>query len=338
MVEDALKGGEVDPTDEFMHEPTDEPQFNESMYFNFVDGSSGFATLVRIGNRVNEGHAEVTVLVYLPGGAAAIHFDRSPIADNLAFETGGLKVEVREPLEHLSLTYSGLAHRLAQGTNLADPKKALGGAPEVPLELQLSYESLIPPYGLSSGGGASGGIEGAEETIATGHYQGPCRVRGTVTLDGERFDVSGLGFRDHSWGPRHWQGPTYWRWISCMCDDENGFVGWTGRIGDSPVKGHGMVLREGVFERLTEVDIASTYGPPPYYPESLRLGLHTDGGVVVATGRVYATVPLRHRRDGQVARLAEVLCEYDFEGKIGFGVAEYHDRMVDGVPAGMSEA
>jgi hypothetical protein len=123
-----------------------------------------------------------------------------------------------------------------------------------------------------------------------------------------------------------------------MCDDENGFVGWTSRIGDSRVKGHGMVLREGVFERLTEVDVTSTYGPPPYYPESLRLGLHTDGGVVVATGRVYATVPLRHRRGGQVARLAEVLCEYDFEGKIGFGVAEYHDLMVDGIPAGMSEA
>ena len=40
-----------------MHEPTDHPQFNESMYFNFVDQTgSGFATLIRMGNRVNEGH------------------------------------------------------------------------------------------------------------------------------------------------------------------------------------------------------------------------------------------------------------------------------------------
>jgi len=188
----------VDAADELMHEPTDDPQFNESMYFNFVDGGSGFATLVRIGNRVNEGHAEVTVLVYLPGGGAAIHFERSPIADNAALDTGGLRVEVRKPLEHLQLTYAGKAHRLDHGTDLADPKTALGAAPELPLELDLAYESLIDLYGLSSGEGAGGGIEGGESTIATGHYQGPCRVHGTITLGGERFEVSGLGFRDHS--------------------------------------------------------------------------------------------------------------------------------------------
>ena len=60
-----------DVTDEYMHEPTDHPQFNESMYFNFVDGNSGLATLIRMGNRANEGRAEVTVLLYLPGGGAA---------------------------------------------------------------------------------------------------------------------------------------------------------------------------------------------------------------------------------------------------------------------------
>ena len=63
--------------DEYMHEPTDDPQFNESAYYNFVDGDSGFAVLIRMGNRVNEGHAEVTVLVYLPDGGACIRFDRA---------------------------------------------------------------------------------------------------------------------------------------------------------------------------------------------------------------------------------------------------------------------
>jgi hypothetical protein len=338
MVGTTGSGGQVDAVDEFMHEPTDDPQFNESMYFNFVDGGSGFATLVRIGNRVNEGHAEVTVLVYLPGGGAAIHFDRSPITGNRAFDAGGLRVEVRKPLEHLQLTYSGEAHRLERGTDLADPKSALGTAPEVPLELDLAYESLIDLYGLSSGEGAGGGIEGGESTIATGHYQGPCRVKGDITLSGEHFEVSGLGFRDHSWGPRRWQGPTYWRWVSCMCDEANGFVGWVSRIGDERTKGHGMVLREGVFERLDEVEVTSTYGPPPYYPETMRLRLHAPSGVVEASGSVFAAVPLRNRRDGQVARLAEVLCRYDFEGRAGFGISEYHDLMIDGVPAGMSEA
>lgn len=328
----------IDPRDELMHEPTDDPQFNESMYFNFVDGGSGFATLVRIGNRVNEGHAEVTTLVYQPGGRAVIHFERSPITDNHAFDAGGLRVDVRKPLEHLQLTYAGQGHQLERGTDLADPKAALAAAPEVPLQLDLAYESLIDLYGLSSGGGASGGIEGGEHTIATGHYQGPCRIHGTITVGGERHDVAGLGFRDHSWGPRRWQGPTYWRWISCMCDEANGFVAWVSRIGDTVPKPHGMVLLDGVFHRLDDARVTSTYGRAPHYPETFEVHMQTPGGSVGATGEVFALVPLRHRRDGQVARLAEALCRYEFDGREGYGISEYHDLMVDGIPAGMSEA
>ncbi len=331
-------GGLIDPVDEQMHEPTDDPQFNESMYFNFVDGGSGFATLVRIGNRINEGHAEVTVLVYLPDGGAAIHFDRAPITHNQAFDAGGLKVEVREPLQHLRLTYSGAAYRLAKGTDLEDPKSAFANSPEIPIELDFDYGSLIDLYGLSSGEGAGAGIEGAEDTIATGHYQGPCRVNGTLVIGGERHDVAGLGFRDHSWGPRRWQGPRYWRWISCLCDESNGFVGWISKIGDQVTKAHGMVLRDGVFERLTDASVTSTYGPAPYYPESLHLIMHTASGTTEATGTVFAYVPLRNRRDGHTARLAEVICRYEFDGRTGYGISEYHDLMLDGIPAGMAEA
>ena len=90
----------LDVAGEYMHAPTDHSQFSESRYFNFVDGDSGYATLVRMGNRANEGHAEVPVPVYLPVGAA-------------------------------------------------------GGS----------------------------GIAGTEDAIATGHYQRPCRIRSTLTID-----------------------------------------------------------------------------------------------------------------------------------------------------------
>jgi len=338
MVDATGSDGSVVALDEQMHEPTDDLQFNESMYFNFVDGDTGFATLVRMGNRVNEGHAEVTVLVYLPGGGAAIHFDRAAISNNRAFDAGGLRFEVLEPLQTLRMTYSGKAHRLQQGIDLADPKAALGSSPEVPLELDLRYESLIAPYGLSSSGDAAGGIEGAESTIATGHYQGPCRVRGRIMVGTEEWDVTGFGFRDHSWGPRHWQGPRFWRWVSCLCDESNGFVGWLSRVGDQLLPSHGMVLLDSVFERVIGVEISSTYGPAPHYPESMVVKLRTAHGVVEATGEVFGTVPLRNRREGQTARLAEVLCRWNFEGRSGFGISEYHDLIVDGIPVGMTEA
>ena len=323
------------PADEFMHEPTDDPQFNESAYYNFVDGDSGHGLLIRMGNRVNEGHAEVTVVVYLPGGAAAIRFDRAPITTNEAFDAGGLRFDVVEPLQTMQVSFAGTAYLLPKGTDLADPKRAFSTSPQVPVHLGLRYESLIPVYGLGEGSG----IQGAEDAIAVGHYQGPCRVTGWLELDGERRDVSGLGYRDHSWGPRKWLGPSYWRWLSCLADDKNGFVAWSQKIGTERSPGNGMVLRDGVRELVTRVDVTSEYGPHPHYPTSMAVRMQTESGdVVTATGEVFHNVPLRHRRGDQVARLTEVLVRFDVNGTTGYGICEYHDLMQDGVPAGMSEA
>jgi hypothetical protein len=124
-----------------------------------------------------------------------------------------------------------------------------------------------------------------------------------------------------------------------MVDEKNGFVAWSQKIGDTRSPGNGMVLRDGVVELLDGVDVTSTYGEAPYYPQSMQVTMRTEAGEEVrAAGEVFALVPLRNRRDGQVARLAEVLCRYEFQGGTGYGISEYHDRMDDGTPAGMSEA
>lgn len=323
------------PADEYMHEPSDDPQFNESAYYNFVDRDSGFGLLIRIGNRVNEGHAEVTVLAYLPGGRAAIRFDRAPISDNSAFRAAGLSFEVIEPLRSIRVTFDGTAYLLSHGTDLADPKRAFTSSPVVPLRFSLRYDNLVPPYGLGDGSG----IEGAHDTIAVGHYQAPCQVEGWAEVDGDRKPISGLGYRDHSWGPRKWQGPTFWRWISCLADEKNGFVAWTQKIGGVRSPGNGMVLRDGDLQLVTEVKIASKYGPAPHYPTAMAVTMRTQSGdEVSASGTVFHNVPLRHRRDGSVARLAEVVARFDLADQTGYGICEYHDLMDGDVPAGMSEA
>ena len=100
-----------------------------------------------------------------------------------------------------------------------------------------------------------------------------------------------------------------------------------------------MVLRDGEFQRVDRVSVKSVYGPAPHYPESMTVTMHTESGdEVTATGEVFHNVPLRNRRDGEVARLAEVLVKLQFEGAVGYGISEYHDKMVDGVPLGMTEA
>ncbi len=58
----------LEPGDEYNHEPDPVSNYNESMYFNVVDHSTGVGGWFRLGNRVNEGYAEMSCCVYLPDG------------------------------------------------------------------------------------------------------------------------------------------------------------------------------------------------------------------------------------------------------------------------------
>ena len=53
--------GSLKPEDDYTHRLGPEPTFNESMYFNFFDPDQSIGGFIRIGNRANEGRAEVTV-------------------------------------------------------------------------------------------------------------------------------------------------------------------------------------------------------------------------------------------------------------------------------------
>ena len=327
--------------DEAMHEPTDHPQFNESMYFNFVDQTgSGFATLIRMGNRVNEGHSEVTALVYLPDGSVAAHIVRAPIEHNDAFDAGGMRIDVIEPMQRIRVRYDGDASHLAHGQDLIDPKKAFTESPKVPLAFDLEFTTIAQLYGLSGTTDGAGGIEGGEDLIATGHYQGGTMATGTLSVAGAAHEVNASGFRDHSWGPRVWTGPAWWRWVSAWLDEKNGFAGWTTRVGDNRVPGNGGVVRDGKISLVRRMEISSTYGEAPFYfPQTVDVRLETDDEPLECHIEILPNaVPLRHRREGYHARIAELLGRYEFDGRVGYGFLEYHDLLLDGVPQGMNEA
>ena len=75
-------GLRLEPSDEHMHELGPEPSFNESMYVNVFDPVARLGGFFRLGNRANEGQAEMTVCVYLPDGRVGFMFKRPPIAHN----------------------------------------------------------------------------------------------------------------------------------------------------------------------------------------------------------------------------------------------------------------
>src|SRR5262245_65945058 len=93
--------------DDRMHENTGETNYNESAYYNFYDPAQRLGGFVRIGNRPNEGYAEMTLCLYLPDGTVGFMFGRPKISDNARFEAGGMRFEVRAPMSEHVLGYEG---------------------------------------------------------------------------------------------------------------------------------------------------------------------------------------------------------------------------------------
>ena len=139
--------GNLAPEDDYTHPLGPEPNFNESVYFNFFDRAGKRGGFVRIGNRANERYAEMTVIVYGADGSALFNFKRPEITSNDGWNAGGLAVEVLAPGERLRTTYRGSAVHLADPRAMSDPRAAFRDNPHRKLRIDLVHEGVGPIYG-----------------------------------------------------------------------------------------------------------------------------------------------------------------------------------------------
>jgi hypothetical protein len=316
------------PADELMHANSGEPNFNESMYFNFFDARRALGGFVRIGNRPNEGHAETTICLYRPDGSVLFHFERPPISDNARFDAGGMCFGVETPFERLRVAYHGRACRLQDPMAMADPRRAFRENPFVPVDLELEILGIGPAVGGEPSEPRPGEME-----FARGHYEQHHRARGRLVVAGEALDVDGFGLRDHSWGPRSWQAPAWYRWLTGSFGEELGFMAsWIARPDGTETRG-GFVHRGRDLVPVRELSIETTWRQPEGVHDRIHAVLSCgDGSRLGIEGRVLSLIPLRNRRDGRVTRIAEGMTEWRCEGRTGHGLSEYLDQVVQGEP------
>ena len=320
--------------DDLMHANTGEENYNESAYYNFFDTRQRMGGFVRIGNRPNEGYAEMTVCLYLPDGRVAFMFQRPKIADNSCFDAGGLRFTVAEPMRRHAIAYDGSAIVMERPLDLIDPRQAFTSNPMRPVTIALDYAGLSPVYGgeprrRENGGWASIAAEKSGQEFARGHLEQHGHARGTVTIDGARFDVDGFGLRDHSWGPRYWQAPKYYRWLTMNFGADDGLVGALTVQRDGTQLQGGYIYHAGAPNRhLGKVEVDTEFEGPEQLHARLTARLHpADGGPVeTVTGRVLTMVPLRNRRGGTTTRIAEGLTEWRWGERTGYGWSEYLDH------------
>ncbi len=327
----------LDEIDEYMHELGPEPNFNESMYFNAFDPTTESGGFLRLGNRANEGRAEMTICLYLPDGRVGFMFGRPAIDDNSAFDAGGMKFTVERPFESLRVSYEGDVVVLADPRQMADPRRAFRDNPHVAASVHLHYTRAGPMFG----GEPTEPVEAPGEEFARGHYEQLNEVRGTIVVGDESWDLAGFGLRDHSWGPRYWQAPWYYRWLTANFGPDLGFMA------SEVVKRSGSATQGGFVwdgDRLhitRDVRIVTTYDPDELH-RSVEVEMTSrEGRRWRATGEVLSMIPLRNRRrspEGEelMTRIGEGMTRWTLDGgRVGYGMSEYLDQIVDGHPVGL---
>ncbi len=328
----------LEPHDEFMHEG-EESNFNESMYFNVYDPKAEVGAFFRLGNRPNEGRGEMTVCVYLPDGRVGFMFKRPDVTSNEAFDAAGLRFDVVTPFEELTVRYEGKLVLLDDPLAMADPRKAFTENPYTTCTAELTYRGVSAMFG----GEPDEPHERPGEEFAKGHYEQLVGARGTITVDDTTYKIDGFGLRDHSWGPRYWQAPWYYRWLTANFGDGFGFMGSRIARRDSEGTRGGFVWDGDQLHLCHDFEVSTEWVGEDDYHQRIDATLRAkaaDGSRLEwnVKGEVLNLIPLRNRRDELVTRISEGLTQWTLDdGRVGFGWSEYLDQIVDGAPVGLDE-
>lgn len=309
------------------------------MYFNVFDPASRLGGFFRLGNRANEGSGEMTICLYLPEGRVGFMFGRPRVTTNDAFDAAGMRFEVVTPFEELRVAYDGKVVLLSDPMEMSDPRRAFGENPHTDCSVRLVYRGVSAMFG----GEPEERAERPGEEFARGHYEQLVGARGTIEVGGDAFEVDGFGLRDHSWGPRYWQAPWYYRWLTANFGPDFGFMGSRVARRDGPGGRGGFVWDGEQLLACSDLRIATSWtGDPPHHKE-IDAELVTAKGTWKVHGSVLQLIPLRNRRNDPegnelLTRITEGMTEWRLaDGRVGYGLSEYLDQIVDGRPVGLAE-
>ena len=181
--------GNLKPEDDFTHELGPEENFNESVYFNFFDPAQNRGGFVRMGNRANEGYAEMTVIVWNPDGSAVFNYAKPSISTTMP----GMPTVYRWTSNPTNLSAVLTARGYiwpTLGTWQIRVKRS-NRPPDAAHDLH--HEAVGPMYGHV-------GDPDDGNQFARAHTEQRSRIYGGIQIGNEApEDFGGWGLRDHSW-------------------------------------------------------------------------------------------------------------------------------------------
>jgi len=334
----------LEPSDEYPHEPDPVTNYNESMYFNTFDLEQEIGGWFRLGNRVNEGYAEMSVCLYLPNGQVGFMFGRPKISTNQEMNAGGLKIEVIDPFKKLQVTYEGKICILNEPKQMANPRTAFKENPTLDCSIELHWDGMSPMFGgRPTYNDGSELIQESETSFAKAHYEQHGKMSGIFRIGHTSYEINGLGLRDKSWGPRYWQSINWYRWLPMVFSED--FAMMLSVISrdekSKDVKASGIVLEGNEYKIITDCHVNSVWDSDGYQTGMECWAKTKEGEEYEISGEVLSLIPLRNRRespDGEKlqTRITEAMTRFTCNGKIGMGMSEYLDQIKDGQPTGVN--
>ncbi|MEE9378100.1 MAG: hypothetical protein V3V33_08700 [Candidatus Lokiarchaeia archaeon] len=162
--------------DELLHEPTSEPKWRESYYFNWVDLQNEISGFSTIGIVPNENRREFVFLLFLKG-RNEVYYKEPPLLqyeDNISTMLTEKKLSYKliEPFKIWQIEYNSRK-----------------------LKFNITFETRFPTYTF--------GIDSSASWHQ--HFEASGIVKGNlISKNNTNIQINGYGQRDKSWGYRDW--------------------------------------------------------------------------------------------------------------------------------------
>ena len=264
---------------------------------------------------------------------------RPKITSNLEMNAGGLRFEILAPFERHHLSYEGKVCLLERPHEMADPRRAFRENPIVDCRLEVDLRAATPCVGgqVVREDGTPLPID-PERGFAKAHFDQFMSGNGWLAVGEQRFEFSGHGARDKSWGPRYWQSIDWYRWLHFYVSPDLSIAATVIGDGDHE-RCTGLAFTPRGVERIAEGRIETEWDDHGHQ-RRLRFATRAAGVDYEIEGRVVSLIPLRNRRqlpDGSWlnTRITEGLTRYSCNGVAALGMSEYLDQIVDGRPIGV---
>lgn len=278
------------------------------------DGTIG--VYARLGDTPNLGTAITSFAIARPGKPSIILSDTAsplPIRGEGTYRVEGdgytATFEVIEAVKSYRVTFEGTAF------TYPDEGAILRGETGTPVQVSadLTWDTDGIDYQWS----------------ITTRYEMPCRVTGTLTIDGEQIEFAGDGQRDHSWALRDWWGRS-WMWNAFRLDDGDGLT--TGTKIHSVVM-DGMEYAFGYVQKGSDITELALGSSEMEYDDdgrmsNVRIRLEGVDLEFTVTPTAYANL-LLVSEEGKVAHFVRAMADFvAADGRTGRGWIEW-DRILD---------